>query len=85
MPGIRTRRSSSFAERTTGLVVLAMCTAIAVVAGSGCQRVLFPDNAPRTQFESHDRLRHRSAPLTEFDEFGREQPALRSRLSPARS
>jgi hypothetical protein len=71
--------------RVAGIVVLAVCTAVVVVGGTGCQRVLFPDNAPRTQFESHDRLRNRSAPLQEFDEFGRQQPALRSRLSPTRT
>ena len=68
-----------------GIVVLALWAVAIVVVGPGCQRVLFPDDAPRTQFESHDRLRQESAPLTEYDEFGREQPALRSRLSPARS
>jgi len=71
--------------RVAGIVVLTICAAVVVVGGAGCQRILFPENAPRTQFESHDRLRHRSTPLKEYDEFGREQPALRSRLSPTQS
>ncbi len=48
----------------------------------GCQRALFPKNAPRTQFEMHQRTRSRYVPLEEPDVFGRPQPALRARLSP---
>ncbi|MCA9292051.1 MAG: hypothetical protein KDA25_13045 [Phycisphaerales bacterium] len=49
---------------------------------SGCYTPLFPSNAPRTQFENHDRVRNRYVPLTEEDVFGAPQPALRARLSP---
>jgi hypothetical protein len=48
----------------------------------GCQRVLFDQKAPRTQFETHDRIRQRYVPLQEEDVFGNPQPALRARLSP---
>lgn len=47
----------------------------------GCQRVLFPKDMPRTQYETYDRMRSRNTPLTEPDVFGNPQPALRSRLS----
>ncbi|MFM7134714.1 MAG: hypothetical protein ACKO0W_10395, partial [Planctomycetota bacterium] len=50
---------------------------------SGCQRVLFPTDEPRTQFETHDRMRQRYVPLEEPDVFGNPQPALRARLGPA--
>ncbi len=73
------------ARRTLCMVAIIAGAAAIAVMEAGCQRVLFPENAPRTQFETHDRLRHRTAPLHEYDEFGREQPALRSRLSPART
>lgn len=48
----------------------------------GCQKALFPKDAPRTQYETYDRTRSRVAPLQEPDVFGNPQPALRARLSP---
>jgi hypothetical protein len=56
-----------------------ICAATALFAG--CQEVLFPKDAPRTQFEAYDRMRNQAAPEEEFDLFGRPQPALRERLS----
>ncbi len=53
-----------------------------VFFGSGCQEVLFQKDDPRTQFETHDRLRQRYIPLEEKNVFGEPQPALRARLSP---
>lgn len=50
----------------------------------GCQRALFPPDEPRTQFETHDRLRYRYTPLEEPDAFGHPRPALRARLSQQR-
>jgi len=54
---------------------------LAALACTGCQRVLFPENLPRNQFETHDRMRQRYVPLEEPDVFGTPQPALRARLS----
>lgn len=48
---------------------------------SGCQRALFPADAPRTQFELHDRIHNRYTPTEVPDVFGNPQPALRARLS----
>ena len=53
-----------------------------VVLLAGCQKVLFPHNTPRTQFESYDRMRGGFTPLEERDVFGNPQPALRARLQP---
>lgn len=61
--------------------VLAVVALIAVTGCLGCQRVLFPANLPRNQFETHDRMRQRYVPLEEPDVFGTPQPALRARLS----
>jgi hypothetical protein len=61
------------------LLVLA---GITVTISGGCQKVLFDKKSPRTQFETHDRLRQRYVPLEEEDVFGNPQPALRARLSP---
>lgn len=47
---------------------------------SGCVRPLFPEDKPRTQFESYDRMRSRYVPLEEPDVFGTPRPALRARL-----
>jgi hypothetical protein len=66
--------------RRRGLSLL-LVMAPALVAG-GCQKVLFDTKSPRTQFETHDRLRQRYVPLQEEDVFGNPQPALRARLSP---
>jgi hypothetical protein len=52
--------------------------------GGGCYRPLFPKTAPRTQYETYDRMRNRVAPLEEPDVFGNPQPALRARLSQSR-
>ena len=60
-----------------------LLAAASVVAAAGCQRVLFPTDEPRTQFETHDRMRQRYVPLEEPDVFGNPQPALRARLAPA--
>ena len=53
---------------------------LAAVLLAGCQKALFPDNEPRTQFETYDRARTGYVPLEEPDVFGKPQPALRSRL-----
>ncbi len=55
----------------------------AVTLGLGaCAKPLFPENAPRTQFEKFDSMRSGAAPAEEPDVFGRPQPALRARLTP---
>lgn len=67
---------------TPRLVCCAVAT-IGVAAGmGGCQKQLFPESAPRTQFERYDALRGGAAPAEEPDVFGRPQPALRARLAP---
>lgn len=79
-----TRRAAS---RRTGRVAMLATLAIITLAGAGgvpgCQKVLFDKKAPRTQFETHDRLRQRYIPLEEEDVFGNPQPALRARLAPS--
>lgn len=50
----------------------------------GCQRALFPESSPRTQFETYDRMRQRYVPTEEPDVFGNPQPALRERLTRSR-
>jgi hypothetical protein len=54
---------------------------LAIILIAGCQRALFPKNAPRTQFETYDRMRQRYIPSEEPDVFGNPQPALRARLT----
>ena len=54
---------------------------LGALASCGCQKALFPKDAPRTQYETYDRMRSKAPPLTEPDAFGEPQPALRARLS----
>ena len=63
---------------TLGLLV----TTFVLGMTTGCQRKLFVENDPRTQFEIHDRLRQKYVPIEEPDVFGEPQPALRARLTP---
>lgn len=56
--------------------------AAAAMALAGCQDVLFPADAPRTQFEVYDRMRNQYSAPKQADVFGRPQPALRDRLAP---
>jgi hypothetical protein len=63
-------------------VQLLLLAGVALASAGGCQKVLFDKKSPRTQFETHDRLRQRYVPLEEEDVFGNPQPALRARLSP---
>ena len=51
-------------------------------AFGGCQKALFPQDAPRTQFDRYDRSRDAFAPPYIEDEFGRQRPNLQGRLSP---
>lgn len=60
------------------------CVAVlsAPLVAAGCQKVLFPANEPRTQYQRADTLRDRFTPLQEPDVFGNPRPALRARLAP---
>lgn len=51
-----------------------------MVIGTGCRQPLFPNRAPRTQFDAHDRLHRELEPASEFDEFGAKRPNLTGRL-----
>lgn len=54
----------------------------AALSMGGCRKPLFPEEAQRSPYERYLALRGRSAPETEPNAFGREQPALRQRLRP---
>ena len=54
----------------------------ALLIATGCTKPLFPESAPRTQFEKFDAMRTGAAPKDEPDVFGTPQPALRARLTP---
>lgn len=64
------------------LAAAAAAAAVCLCALAGCNKPLFPESAPRTQFEKFDSMRSGSAPAEEPDIFGRPQPALRARLTP---
>ena len=54
---------------------LALCLA-------GCEKPLFPKDAPRTPYERYQALRGQQRSATEQNAFGGEEPALRERLRP---
>ena len=69
-------RTSQGLKSGLGLGLLAFCLL------GGCQKKLFTEKDPRTQFEVHDGLRQKYVPMEEPDVFGQPQPALRARLTP---
>lgn len=75
--------SSRQAAGVTKVLCGVMAVVVVALGASGCQKVLFDRKSPRTQFETHDRLRQRYVPLEEEDVFGNPQPALRARLAPS--
>lgn len=77
--GIRTRRRWVDTHHKRWWMVVASAPLIAC----GCQKVLFPQNEPRTQYQKADTLRDRFTPLQEPDVFGNPKPALRARLAPS--
>ncbi len=55
---------------------------VAAVAALGCQKPLFPENLPRTQYERYQTLRGKYRSAQEKNVYGGNQPALRERLAP---
>ena len=64
------------------VALVAVSAAGALLFAAGCTKPLFPESAPRTQFEKFDAMRTGAAPKDEPDVFGTPQPALRARLTP---
>jgi hypothetical protein len=51
-------------------------------AAGGCQKPLFPEELPRTQFERYQTLRGKYRRSKEENAYGARQPPLRERLAP---
>jgi len=49
---------------------------------AGCEKPLFPEALPRTQYERFDRIRGIHTPKEQIGPTGTAQPALRERLTP---
>lgn len=75
-------RPHSTLHARTGRAAWTTAVAAATLGLGACAKPLFPENAPRTQFEKFDSMRSGAAPAEEPDVFGRPQPALRARLTP---
>jgi len=67
---------------TRGRAAAALAALLAPAALAGCQKPLFPSEAPRTQFDRFDEVRNQSAPQYVQDEFGRRRPNIKGRLEP---
>ncbi|QNN24851.1 hypothetical protein HED60_22075 [Planctomycetales bacterium ZRK34] len=63
-----------------GLIIVVLIVAAAGLGG--CEKALFPENLPRTQYERYDRLRGRYVPKDQQNNYGGAEPALRPRLTP---
>ena len=74
------RRIAPRARDLMGFALLPLVGGTLLLAGTGCQKSLFPKQAPRTQFETYDLMRQRYVPLEVPDVFGEPKPALRARL-----
>ncbi len=74
-----TTRDWGARRRLTRAVVVG---GLGVACVAACQKPLFPEKSPRSQFEVYDTLRLQNQPLEIPDEFGNPQPALRARLTP---
>ncbi len=78
-----THTTSSAPSRThTQAIVQAMSVLFCCALICGCQKPLFPEKNPRSQFQTYDSLRKQNQDLVVPDEFGNPQPALRARLTP---
>ncbi len=55
---------------------------VAVIGLCGCEKPLFPEGLPRTQYERYDRLRGHYTPAEQTNPYGGSEPALRERLAP---
>jgi hypothetical protein len=55
---------------------------VAALLTLGCQKPLFPENVPRTQYERYQTLRGKYRSAKEKNIYGGSQPALRERLAP---
>ncbi|MDZ4830302.1 MAG: hypothetical protein SGJ09_08920 [Phycisphaerae bacterium] len=69
-------RTSTAPSRLAVVVVLVA----AMLGVGGCIKPLFPEDKPRTQFDSYNKMRSRYIPTEELDAFGTPRPALRARL-----
>lgn len=67
-------------RRTGRVAAVATVGSVLGTMFGGCVKPLFPEDTPRTQFETYDRMRSRFVPLEEPDVFGTPRPALRARL-----
>ncbi len=68
---------------THGFLPLAVAgAAAALLAPGGCSKPLLSPEDERTQFARYDALRNQYAPQFVEDEYGRQRPNLRARLSP---
>ncbi len=63
-------------------VILICVSLLAVGLFGGCQKPLFPENLPRTQYDRFDRLRGTFTPQERVGPYGDPIPALRARLTP---
>lgn len=65
-------------------IILVAVAVVGLLLAGGCEKALFPERLPRTQYERYDRLRGQYTPTERMTASGLPEPALRERLSPYR-
>lgn len=68
--------------RPGGRCAIALALLGAAVVIAGCSAAPFSKKDPRTQYDRYDAVRNQYAPPYIEDEFGRQKPNLRGRLTP---
>jgi len=71
----------STSHRRNAARLVALTLILGVVAAAGCRKPLFSPRDERTQFDRYDRSRNQYAPQFVEDEYGRQEPNLKGRLS----
>lgn len=56
--------------------------ALGAALAASCNQTPFTTRDPRTQYDRYDAVRNQLPPAYTYDEFGRQRPNLRGRLTP---
>ena len=81
--GVRRERVGGRWRGSVWVLAAVVCWWGVVGSGvGGCSKPLFTDRDERSQYDRYDRSRNQHARPYLMDEFGRERPNLKGRLSP---
>ncbi len=76
------RVARAMRDRKTLIAVIAIAGLAFTAPLAGCRQALFPADKERSQFDRYDLSRNQYEPQYVEDEFGRQEPNIKGRLSP---